>query len=54
MKKILVGLIILFITITLVISSNGVNLEGFDNSTEYAGVPPVKVPPIPPPVNGRK
>ncbi len=49
MKKIMIGLIVLIITITIVISSSNVNFDRIDDFKNYAGIPPVKVPPIPPP-----
>jgi len=53
MKKIMALLVIIIIAITFILSSNSNYSSNFENSQDYAGVPPVKVPPLPPPSNGQ-
>jgi uncharacterized protein YxeA len=48
MKKLMALLIVIIVTITVILSSNYNYSSNMDNSKNYAGVPPVKVPPIPP------
>ena len=45
MKKLMALLIVIIITITVILSSNYNYSSNLENSKDYAGVPPVKVPP---------
>ena len=48
MKKLMALVIVIIITITVILSSNYNYSSNLENSKDYAGVPPVKVPPLPP------
>jgi hypothetical protein len=51
MKKLFALLLAIIVIITLIISSSSTTFENLDQSNEYAGVPPIVPPKLPPPVS---
>lgn len=49
MKKIIFLFILIFLCVLVISSTVSPSMQNIDQKSEYAGVPPVKVPPVPPP-----
>lgn len=49
MRNIIVSIVLLILAVTFIVSTISSHEINNQNTVEYAGVPPVKVPPVPPP-----
>ena len=49
MKKIVLLFVLVLLCVFVIASTVSSSWQNVENKSEYAGVPPVKVPPVPPP-----